>query len=39
VNWPFQGKHNADMALSENEFDNFYSVAERAKVENSVVSD
>jgi len=21
-NWPFEGKHNADMALSENEFDN-----------------
>jgi len=21
-NWVFEGKHNADMALSENEFDN-----------------
>jgi len=21
-NWPFEGKHNADMTLSENEFDN-----------------
>jgi len=20
--WPFEGKHNADVALSENEFDN-----------------
>ena len=21
-NWPFEGKHNVDMALHENEFDN-----------------
>ena len=21
-NWPFEGKHNADVVLSENEFDN-----------------
>jgi len=30
-NWPFEGKHNADMALSENEFDNPASVKQNER--------